>query len=238
MQNSCLLPSAIHQPLSCMRRSNGSRWASLPLHLMDNVLQNLQQDVLSILQTRLVCKAWRTACASFSGPAIINLSRGYDTFGVSDTLPGLHELRMSITANRMYLPPLLSLSRLTCLRMTYTESETLPHPGRDPLFDLIILPPGLRALELHNCYVDPQSFTYIRCTALTRLEFHRTDNQVEEIEDLLQHLPLLQVNHSSKSSSLNSCLTAARPSPQVLPASNLTQTNLLPGPKFGATQQN
>ena len=179
---------------------------------MDAVLRNLQFDVPSILQVRLVCKAWRAACASFPGPAIIRLSY-YDTFGVSNTLPGLRELRMSIRSSRIYLPALSSLSRLTFLSVAYEQSDTLSYPGRDPLFDLVILPSGLRALQLHFCHVDSLSFTHIRCTALTRLEFYWTDNKIWEIESLLQHLPLLQVNLSSKASDLTFYMTAPRLSP-------------------------
>ena len=191
--------------------SEGSAWASLPLHLMDSILQNLERDVKSILQARLVCKAWRAACASFPGPARIQIFRDYDTLGVSNILPGLQVLGLSILATRTYLPALSSLSRFTSLSAVYEESANLPHPGRDPLFDLLILPSGLRALRLHFCHLDSQSFTHIRCTALTRLDFCWTDNQIWEVEELLQHLPLLQVSHSSKSSDLRSFLTAPKP---------------------------
>ena len=189
-----------------MCRSNGSGWRKLPHHLMDSIFKNLQQDVLSILQARLVCKSWRAACASFPGPARIKVSRDYDTLGVSNLLPGLRELHISNIATRIYLPPLSSLSRLTFLDIAYEEGEVLPNPGREPLFDMVILPSGLRALELHFCHVDSQSFTHIRCTGLTRLVFCWTDNLIWEVEELLQHLPLLQVNHSSKSPDLRSLL--------------------------------
>ena len=235
-----LILCAARKSLACLCRSDNSdrsAWASLPLHLMDTVLRKLQSDVPSILRIRLVCKAWRAACASFPGPARITMSRGYDIFGVSKTLPGLRELHMSIDETRIYLPPLSALSRLTFLSTEYEESANLPQYGRDPLFDLIILPSGLRALELHCCHVDSESFTHMRCTALTRLLFRWTDNQPWEVEDLLRHLPLLQVNHPHNSSYLISFLTATRPRPELLPASRLSQPYLLPGSRFGTYLQ-
>ena len=190
---------SMHETLTYLCRSGASDrsgWGTLPLHLLDKIFQNLQPRVRSILQMRLVCKGWRSACSEFTGAARINLGGNKELLWVSRILPGLQNLHLYnelVELNSIDLSPLSSLSQLSSLRVQYYESMSIDHS-----FDLVILPSTLRALKLYHCSVDSQCFPNISCTALTRLSIEWTENTASEVVALLQHLPLLQVNYYSK----------------------------------------
>ena len=198
--------------------SDGRGWPGLPGHLLDLILRHFERAnyansdadafVKSLLQLRLVCKAWRDACPEFSGRASICTTEDSDLKQLCKRLPRLTELAITNHATDFSLSPLSALTRLSSLSLDQcrheeedeTEVEDLP----DPVLDLAHLPSSLKALELLDASVDPSCHRNLKCTGLTSLNYIWTNSMTPEAIDLLRHLPDLQVGHLCLGSFLSS----------------------------------
>ncbi len=169
-------------------------WESLPGHLMDLIMHKVQLWYLhggvdSILQMRLVCKAWSDACMGFAGSTDVMIHKRTDLYELSRLLPSLRSLAVKGMIS-FYTQPLLALSTLTSLSLVLNFEAGAP-------LDLPSLPASITALEADGFFVDPLTFKYITCVGITRLALLWTRNVPADIMELLQKLPMLQVGSAS-----------------------------------------
>lgn len=176
--------------------SGESGWESLPVDLLDLILR--QADMEDMMQMRLVCKAWRDGSYAYSGPAALFADAPGVLSDVHAILPSLCNLRVMWQHCQPNLQVLSSFTNLSSLRLT--NSPSLWEKG--PTSILGLLPEGLRELELVDVLVDRSDFNFpIGCVDLTRLRYS-WDGRVPtsaKLYDLLQQLPLLEVEHLQQS---------------------------------------
>ena len=175
-----------------MLPSGGPDWSDLPLHLLDKVLLCLgggcaarldQNRTRSVLEMRLVCKAWRAACANYSGSAKVLCKQRNDLPAVCNMLPRLRRIFVQMPADGC----MTALSSLSGLSNLYLTGKPGTMWNRE--FDLTCLQPSLKTLTLNVSF----TFSHIRFVGLTSLSFWKRCNTVPELVGLLQHLPYLQV---------------------------------------------
>ncbi len=157
---------------------------------MAKILHKVGEYVIeSVLETRLVCKAWRDACLDYTGPANIAVDTGKHLPDVCSILAGLTDLTLFEMAAAAFLQPLSALQ----LR-SLTLRQVNPAKEEGQLLDLTILPPSLRSLNVEDFDVNTDSFRNIHFGGLTSLTFFWTSNGASDIADLLQYLPQLLVS--------------------------------------------
>lgn len=98
-----------------------ARCKVLPDHLIPFILNKAGEDrweLCSLLELRLVCKAWKDAFAHFAGPASIDCPSVTSLEKVCTTMPGLCQLSVESNTAEPHLAALTSLSRLSKLRLS------------------------------------------------------------------------------------------------------------------------
>lgn len=178
----------------------GSDWNHLPTHLLVLIFQKLWEDKKREYSTtvlQLVCKSWRAAFQEQSRQIDdvslrMSCSNAYfdDLFYTSKFFPDPVSLSVDESFNKgLWLHPLSTCSRLLSLTLVNNSDYS-----KSPKIDLLLLPAGLRSLELTCFEVEPACFEHIRCVQLTKLTFLWDDPLKFDTADLLENFLSLEVS--------------------------------------------
>lgn len=148
----------------------------------------------SLQNVRQVCKAWKAASADYTGP-----TKTCGSLNLCKLLPSISSVHVMVQdSDKLDTKLLGSLTGLSCMVI-----EQKDRASRAQVLDLENVPPTTRALTapaltLHSRQSSsrekPDPLENINCTGLTRLKFGRAHMHLDEVIDLLQHLPELQVH--------------------------------------------
>lgn len=148
-------------------------------------------DLKDLLRMRLVCKAWKAACSTFSGEAEADIEAQSDLDNLCAALPGLTGLYVTSCAVDFSLQPLSACSNL---RFVNLRNESPPNQEElVPKLDLDRLPANLEHMTLGNFDYTGGPFEPARFLHLTSLTLCWRPNAVSEVWGLLESLPKLEV---------------------------------------------
>lgn len=152
------------------------------------------QEGSDIANFQLVCKAWKDASTTFTGPIVIDGGGVKDSsklLQVSQSLPGLCNLAFEASFTEYQFKD-HSFTGLASLSLTHKYRNR----NMSDMLDLASLPASLKSLRLVFVRLDPQCFESLKCVGLTSIELMAPANSTTEIHGLLQYLPELEVSLS------------------------------------------
>ena len=163
----------------------------MPYPIMDLIFYKAySQDIRSILQLRLVCKAWRVAFTYFGREARLTCMAGLELQQACKILLSLGNLSVKLATARnciTAIQPISSLSLLSRLGIENTGST----PLSNCLFEFV--PVNLKALDLKSSSRESSFIQHVQPAGLTKVSLECGSFSTADI-DALQHLPSLQVN--------------------------------------------
>lgn len=185
-------------PFQCRRqRRDDLSWNNPVQHVLDLIFARLWQDPALnsiIAKLRLVSKAWRDAVQRSPWRLQFHFKGSMALESMCKALPSMSTLDVQCRRlGTIRLDPLLNLTELTSLqlqgKMLQDEDENIV----EPYAELRFLPSALQTLDINTVFVDPASFSEIRCPKLTNLFMAVAQNTDKDIAELLGYLPALKV---------------------------------------------
>ncbi len=144
------------------------------LHDLQDYPMGSQNSLRDFLRVRLVCKAWRAACADHTGVATVCTGDSTDLDRLCKLLPRLAGLIIHYSPE-FSLSPLSGFSGLSSLRLRpmndidVDDEQDEEEIDSGPLLDLSPIPSSVKTLALDTCNVQPACHQHIQCRGLTRL---------------------------------------------------------------------
>lgn len=179
-------------------RRNGDWNTILPAHL-HIVMQKLETEEGSsaLLSIGQVSKAWLAAFRSYPWSYKLEMRDRQQLTKLAQLLPGMTSLSASTNSLGCFkLKPLSQLSLLSSVELIGKEYRTrcwYEKSGIQPLVKLYHLPAAAKELKMKDVYADPTCFEGIKCTGHTKLSMEWEQNSINDVAELLEHLPALKV---------------------------------------------
>lgn len=162
----------------------------MPHPIMDLIFYSVHSnDIRSILQLRLVCKAWRDAFAYFGGAARLSCKAGFELQQACNILPSLGNLSVRISEASKSITAISTLSLLSRLEIENRGARPLCD-SIDTSFDCV--PLGLKCLHLNSTRMESTFIQHIQSDGLRELSLNCPSFEEAAI-DALQNLRSLQV---------------------------------------------